>query len=380
MGPGGSLAGRDIGQDFAGVDGWRMYHGQRRPRASPSTPTVASRPSPTCARASSTTPTRWARRPASAGATCSGSPPAAASCTPRCSRSLDRDGPNPVELFQIWLNLPAADKMVDPHFAMLWDERHPPGRGRRRRGPHRGHGDRRAARRRRAAGPAAPLVGLPRRHRRRHLARPPRAGRAVDGAAGGRRRHGADAVRLRRRRHRAVGGPTSSARRHRRGRRRRRRPSTSRRPRASRCSCCRAGPSASPSPRYGPFVMNDRAGIDQALRDYQPTGSAGGRGPATSPCTRRSRAGSPVTPTAPWSGPRRSPSVDDRRGPLTRRAGRPRREAAGGIPSGRTAPSGRAWGRRCRPGRRRGTRPSSRRRGRRSRPTRTTPTCRYCPA
>src|ERR1044071_1774244 len=28
MGPAASLAGRDIGQDFAGKDGWRMYHGQ----------------------------------------------------------------------------------------------------------------------------------------------------------------------------------------------------------------------------------------------------------------------------------------------------------------------------------------------------------------
>ena len=35
---------------------------------------------------------------------------------------LDRDGPNTLELFQIWLNLPSADKMVDPHFTMLWDD------------------------------------------------------------------------------------------------------------------------------------------------------------------------------------------------------------------------------------------------------------------
>jgi quercetin 2,3-dioxygenase len=34
----------------------------------------------------------------------------------------DQDGPNPSELFQIWLNLPAADKMVEPYFTMLWRE------------------------------------------------------------------------------------------------------------------------------------------------------------------------------------------------------------------------------------------------------------------
>jgi hypothetical protein len=36
-----------------------------------------------------------------------------------------RDEPNPLELFQIWLNLPAADKMVAPYFSMYWNERIP---------------------------------------------------------------------------------------------------------------------------------------------------------------------------------------------------------------------------------------------------------------
>jgi redox-sensitive bicupin YhaK (pirin superfamily) len=33
---------------------------------------------------------------------------------------LNADQPNPLELFQIWLNLPSANKMVKPYFSMLW--------------------------------------------------------------------------------------------------------------------------------------------------------------------------------------------------------------------------------------------------------------------
>jgi redox-sensitive bicupin YhaK (pirin superfamily) len=35
---------------------------------------------------------------------------------------LRTDEPNPLELFQIWLNLPAARKMVAPHFTMFWSQ------------------------------------------------------------------------------------------------------------------------------------------------------------------------------------------------------------------------------------------------------------------
>jgi hypothetical protein len=33
---------------------------------------------------------------------------------------LERARPNPVELFQLWLNLPRRDELAPPHFAMLW--------------------------------------------------------------------------------------------------------------------------------------------------------------------------------------------------------------------------------------------------------------------
>jgi redox-sensitive bicupin YhaK (pirin superfamily) len=38
---------------------------------------------------------------------------------------LHSDRANPLELFQVWLNLPARSKMAQPHFCMFWNERIP---------------------------------------------------------------------------------------------------------------------------------------------------------------------------------------------------------------------------------------------------------------
>ena len=35
---------------------------------------------------------------------------------------INQDSGNPLEIFQVWLNLPRSSKMVKPHFKMLWNE------------------------------------------------------------------------------------------------------------------------------------------------------------------------------------------------------------------------------------------------------------------
>jgi redox-sensitive bicupin YhaK (pirin superfamily) len=121
MGPAASLAGRNIGMDFEGKDGWRMYHGDvvpgfpQHPHRGFETVTLARR--------------GYIDHSDSLGATArfgqgdvqwmtAGRGIVHSEMFPL----LDRGGPNTVELFQIWLNLPAEDKLVDPHFTMLWDK------------------------------------------------------------------------------------------------------------------------------------------------------------------------------------------------------------------------------------------------------------------
>ncbi|MEO8702212.1 MAG: pirin family protein [Kofleriaceae bacterium] len=119
LGPAVSLAGRELGMDFAGKDGWRMYHGERvpgfpgHPHRGFETVTIVRRglidhaDSLGAAARFGRGDVQWLT--AGKGIVHSEMFPL-----------LDRSAPNPVELFQIWLNLPHADKMVEPHFSMLW--------------------------------------------------------------------------------------------------------------------------------------------------------------------------------------------------------------------------------------------------------------------
>ncbi|MFS8064975.1 MAG: pirin family protein [Byssovorax sp.] len=121
FGPATSLAGRHLGQDFAGKDGFRMYHGTvvpgfpQHPHRGFETVTIVRR--------------GLIDHSDSLGATArfgagdvqwltAGEGIVHAEMFPL----LDRTRPNPLELFQIWLNLPGEDKMAPPHFTMLWSQ------------------------------------------------------------------------------------------------------------------------------------------------------------------------------------------------------------------------------------------------------------------
>jgi redox-sensitive bicupin YhaK (pirin superfamily) len=124
FGPDASLAGRQLGQDFAGKDGWRMYHGLQVP-GFPSHPhrgfetvTIVRKglidhsDSLGAAARFGGGDVQWLT---------AGRGIVHAEMFPL----LEREAPNPLELFQIWLNLPARSKFVPPHFTMFWAEQIP---------------------------------------------------------------------------------------------------------------------------------------------------------------------------------------------------------------------------------------------------------------
>ncbi len=121
MGPAASLEGRNLGQDFEGKDGWRMYHGD----AVPGFPGHPHRGFETVTIVRS----GLIDHSDSLGATArfgggdvqwltAGRGIVHAEMFPL----VEQQAGNPAELFQIWLNLPAADKLCEPYFEMLWRE------------------------------------------------------------------------------------------------------------------------------------------------------------------------------------------------------------------------------------------------------------------
>ncbi|ACY18587.1 pirin family protein [Haliangium ochraceum] len=119
MAPAASLAGRALGRDFEGRDGWRMYHGEvvpgfpQHPHRGFETVTIVRRgfvdhaDSLGAAARFGAGDVQWIT--AGQGLVHSEMFPL-----------LERERGNPLELFQIWLNLPRANKRAEPHFAMLW--------------------------------------------------------------------------------------------------------------------------------------------------------------------------------------------------------------------------------------------------------------------
>lgn len=121
MAPKISLSGRNLGNDFVLKDGWRMYHGEKipgfpvHPHRGFETITIVldgvvdHADSLGGAGRYAAGDVQWMTAGAGIQHT-------------EMFPLINADKENPLELFQIWLNLPAADKFVDPYYTMFWKE------------------------------------------------------------------------------------------------------------------------------------------------------------------------------------------------------------------------------------------------------------------
>lgn len=121
LAPRASLDGRQMGSDFANKDGWNMYHGEHvpgfpaHPHRGFETITVVTQGYVDHADSLGGKArygmgdVQWLT--AGGGIMHSEMFPL-----------LDANGPNTLNLAQIWLNLPAASKMSPPNFSMFWNE------------------------------------------------------------------------------------------------------------------------------------------------------------------------------------------------------------------------------------------------------------------
>jgi hypothetical protein len=280
LGPDASLEARDLGMDFSGAEGWRMYHGSvvpgfpQHPHRGFETVTFVRQGLVDHSDSLGAT-ARFGRGDvqwltAGEGIVHSEMFPL-----------LDRDAPNPCELFQIWLNLPAADKLVAPYFTMFWDEDMPRVVAK--------DDDGRATRVTVIAGAldgVQPLAPPPSSWASRaeadvaiwHIVAEPGARWSVPAAASAdtlRSLYGFEGA-LRIGAHDVV-APTGVA----------LRPDVAVElvagAEGAEALVLQGRPIAEPVAQYGPFVMNDQAGIEQAFADYRATGFGGWPWPTDDP-------------------------------------------------------------------------------------------------
>ena len=121
MGPLASLDGRNLGQDFTIKDGWRMYHGEK-------VPGFPGHPHRGFETLTAVTTGMIDHADSAGGAGRYGDGDLQWMTAGRGLMHsemfplLNETGTNPLEFFQIWLNLPKSKKMADPDYKMFWSE------------------------------------------------------------------------------------------------------------------------------------------------------------------------------------------------------------------------------------------------------------------